>query len=104
MAVGSFEDHKIAIEYPARARPDVAERASRIAWQDIPAQWIRNADHDKAETAFFRINQGGTKIDPTERRILGARRSAVALAARAILRAGTGHNYWQAFDEPLEAK
>ncbi|MFJ7353555.1 DUF262 domain-containing protein [Phyllobacterium sp. NPDC097923] len=97
MAIGSFQDHKIAIDHPLNARKDVAERAARIAWQEIPAQWIRNADHDKAEKAFFRINQGGTKIDSTERRILAARHSATAFAARSILRAGTGHNYWKKF-------
>jgi hypothetical protein len=95
--VGSYRDHKLAIEFPNTARPDITERAARIGWQEIPAQWIRNADHDKAEKSFFRINQGGTKIDPTERRILSARRSATALAARAILRGGTGHHYWEKF-------
>ena len=100
--VGSYLDHQMAIEYPQNARPDVAERAARLGWQDIPAQWIRNADHDKAEKSFFRINQGGTKIDPTERRILNARRSATALSARAVLRAGTGHNYWDRFDEETQ--
>ena len=103
-AVGSYKDHQFAIEYPGNARADVAERAARIGWQDIPAQWIRNADHDKAEKSFFRINQGGTKIDPTERRILNARRSATALAARAILRAGTGHNYWEKFSSEVQSK
>ena len=103
-AIGSFRDHEIAIEYPKNARPDVAERAARIGWQEIPAQWIRNADHDKAEKSFFRINQGGTKIDATERRILAARHSATALTARAILRAGTGHNYWEKFSPETQLK
>jgi hypothetical protein len=103
-SVGSYRDHQLAIEYPDNARADIAERAARIGWQDIPAQWIRNADHDKAEKSFFRINQGGTKIDPTERRILAARRSATALAARAILRAGTGHNYWEKFSVETQKK
>lgn len=103
-SVGSFRDHQLASEYPQGARPDIAERAARIGWQDIPAQWIRNADHDKAEKSFFRINQGGTKIDPTERRILNARRSATALSARAILRAGTGHNYWGKFPPDTRAR
>jgi hypothetical protein len=100
--VGSYRDHELAIEYPGNARPDIAERATRLGWQEIPAQWIRKADHDKAEKSFFRINQGGTKIDPTEARILNGRRSATALAARAILRAGAGHNYWDKFTEETQ--
>ncbi|HEX3944000.1 MAG TPA: DUF262 domain-containing protein [Rhizomicrobium sp.] len=96
-AVGPYRDHELAIEEPHRVRPDIVARAARIGWQEIPAQWIRNADHDKAEKSFFRINQGGTKIDPTEARILAARKSATALAARAILRAGTGHSYWDKY-------
>ncbi|MGF3027754.1 DUF262 domain-containing protein [Methylobacterium aquaticum] len=102
--VGSYKAHKIAIEYPEDARPDIAARAARIGWQDVAVQWIRNADHDKAEKSFFRINQGGTKIDPTERRILNARASATALSARAILRRGTGHNYWDRFDRSNQVR
>jgi len=98
-AIGSYRDHEIAIEYPDNARVDVAERAARIGWHLIPAQWIHSADHEKAEKSFFRINQGGTKIDSTERRILSARDSATALSSRAILRAGTGHNYWKRFEK-----
>ncbi len=100
--IGSFKDHKIAIENPRAARQDIAERAARLGWQEIPAQWIRNADHDKAEKSFFRINQGGTEIDPIEARILKARKSAIALASRAILRAGSGHNYWEKFSPSVQ--
>lgn len=103
-SVGSYKDHKLAIDYPDTVRPDIVERASRIGWQEIPAQWIRSADHDKAEKAFFRINQGGTKIDPTEKRILSARGSPTALAARAILRGGTGHNYWKEFSNETQGE
>lgn len=103
-SVGSYRDHKIALEYPDRVSADIAERAGRIGWQNIPAQWIQTHDHDRAEKSFFRINQGGTKIDPTERRILNARGSATALSSRAILRAGSGHNYWDKFDTPTQLR
>lgn len=100
--VGSYQDHKMAIDYPQNARVEVAERAARIGWQEIQAQWIRNADHDKAEKSFFRINQGGTKIDVVEQRILKARSSASALSARAIMRGGTGNRYWNKFSETVQ--
>lgn len=95
--IGSYREHKDANERPDRARPEVLERAQRLGWQNIDVQWIRNADHGKAEKSFFRINQGGTKIDATEQRILLARTSATALASRSILRGGTGHSYWAKF-------
>lgn len=101
-AVGSYQDHRMAIDFPQSARADIAERAPRIGWQEIQAQWIRNADHDKAEKSFFRINQGGTKIEAVEQRILKARGSASALSARAIVRGGTGNTYWNKFDVDLQ--
>lgn len=104
LEIGSYDDHKLAIDHPTRARADIAERAQRIGWQEIQAQWIRNADHKKAESSFFRINQGGTKIDAVEQRILKARGSANALAARAITRGGTGNRYWNAFTEERQTE
>lgn len=100
--VGSYRDHKLALEYPDKVDAAIAVRAGRIGWQNIPAQWIQTHDHDRAEKSFFRINQGGTKIDPTERRIINARASATALASRAILRAGSGHNYWNKFNSDVQ--
>jgi hypothetical protein len=103
-SVGSYRDHKMALEYPDRVPAEIAERANRLGWQNIPAQWIQSHDHERAEKSFFRINQGGTKIDSTERRIINARGSATALASRAILRAGGGHNYWDKFSQGTQIK
>jgi hypothetical protein len=36
-------------------------------------------------------------IDPTELKLLKARKCPNALAARAIIRSGTGHKYWSKF-------
>lgn len=101
-SIGSYREHKDANERPDRAKPEVLERAQRLGWQNIDVQWIRSADHDRAEKSFFRINQGGTKIDATEQRILLARSSATALASRSILRGGTGHNYWAKFGADVQ--
>lgn len=91
--VGSYAEHKA--DNPRNA--DFAERAKLIAWHEIQVQWIRNADAASAENSFFRINQGGTTIDPTESRILNARGSATALASRSILTNGIGNAYWGKF-------
>jgi hypothetical protein len=101
-AVGSYRKHRDSLEYPERAEPDILERAQRFGWQNIEVQWIRTADATKAEKSFFRINQGGERIDATEQRILRARLSATALASRAILRGGTGHAYWKRFDSGVQ--
>lgn len=103
-AVGSYDEYELAREHPKRVREDIAERVTQFAWKAIPVQWIEKADHEKAEKAFFRINQGGTKIDAVERRILLARRSAAAMAARAILRRGTGNAYWEKFTPDVQEK
>lgn len=103
-AIGSYREHREAIENPDRARPAVLERAQRFGWQNIEVQWIRTGDAEKAEKSFFRINQGGERIDDTERRILEARTSATALASRAILRGGTGHNYWGKFNSGMQSR
>ena len=42
----------------------------------------------------FQINQSPTPVDPVEKRILKGRRSASAIATRAINRGGAGHKYW----------
>ena len=102
VSAGSYRDHKLALEYPDKVEARIAAQATRIGWQNIPAQWIQTHDPQRAEKSFFRINQGGTKIDPTERRILVARQSATALAARAILRAGGGHSYWDKFSGSIQ--
>lgn len=76
--VGSYEDHKKAIDNPNAVRADIAARALKLGWQNIDAQWIRNADLDKAEKAFFRVNKGGTKIDPKVECALAGRQDQAA--------------------------
>ena len=102
--VNSYRDHRLAAENPKGARPEILERASKFAFRNIEIQWIRNASVEQAKAAFFRINQGGVKIDSIETRILRANSSAVAIGARAITHAGTGHDYWERFDEQTSAK
>jgi hypothetical protein len=50
-----------------------------------------------AETSFFKINSQGTPLDETETLLIKNRRKPVAIGARAILRAGSGHKYWSTF-------
>lgn len=68
------------------------------------AQWVPATDAKSAENSFFKINQSATPIDPTERRILKSRRSASAVAARAITHGGTGHKYWSNYAQVNQQK
>jgi len=75
----------------------VVERARRLGRLAIQLQWVQG-DATKAEASFFKINQQATPIDATELRLLKSRKLPNALAARAIVRSGTGHKYWSYFE------
>jgi hypothetical protein len=85
------------------ATPLQIRRAKNVASISIITQSVRN-DAKHAEASFYRINQGGAVIDETEKEIIHARRRPEALAARALLRAGTGHRYWWAFGTEVKAQ
>jgi hypothetical protein len=104
-AVGSYHDLKAAGANPEGAAIELVHRASRLSFREIDAQWIRNATVVQARDAFFRINQGGSKIEDTELKILRAGSSPLAIASRAIARGGSGHAYWsQLEDEDARAE
>lgn len=56
-----------------------------------------------AEDSFYAINTQGTTLDETEEYLIRNRRKPVAIGARAIVRAGSGHAYWSAFGEKNQA-
>jgi hypothetical protein len=99
--VGSYQDHKDAIQHPDRFPPDVVARAKRLASLALQLQWVKG-DATKAEASFFKINQQAAPIDKTELRLLQSRNKPNSLAARAIIRAGTGHKYWSRFDPVVQ--
>jgi hypothetical protein len=100
--IGTYEEHKKAIQYPESSKPEVKQRAIRLGSVSIDVQWVPTTDLKRAEAAFFKINQAVTQIDPTELRILNARFSPPAIAARVIMRKATGHKYWGKFDAPIQ--
>lgn len=96
-SVGSFSDLKLALQNSDTASRDRLRLARNLSAFALQLQWV-NGESEKAETSFYRINQQATPIDPTELDIIKARRKPNALAARAFIRAGTGHKYWSSFD------
>jgi hypothetical protein len=97
-AIGSYDDHRLAIEHPDKVSEGVLARAKRLGSLAVQLQWVKG-DATKAEASFFKINQQAAPIDKTELRLLKARKFPNALAARAIVRSGTGHKYWSRFEE-----
>ena len=77
-------------------------RLVRLASNSFVAQWVPAVDAAGAEKSCFKINQSPTPVDPVESRILKDRKSASAIASRAINRGGVGHKYWPDFDSPKQ--
>lgn len=100
-AFGSYADHVKAIENPEAYGPDIVNRARRFARLSLDLQWVRG-DASKAEESFKRINQQAAMITPLELELINSRKKPNAIAARAILRRGTGHKYWKAFGPPTQ--
>lgn len=73
-------------------------RARKMATRQLSLQWVVG-DAEKAESSFFKINTQGTPLDKTEELLLRNRKRPIAIAARSILRAGTGHKYWSRFSD-----
>jgi len=99
--IGSYAEYIAHRANPASAPPKMQPRLSNLAVNTVIAQWVPATDARTAEDSFFKINQAATPIDATERRILRSRKSASAITARAITRAGTGHRYWSPFSQSI---
>ncbi|HTG37021.1 MAG TPA: DUF262 domain-containing protein [Thermoanaerobaculia bacterium] len=99
--IGSYQLLKSAAQNHDFADKTQELRAKNAGLLPIELQWVKGSAR-KAEASFFTINQSATAIHETELRIIKARRKPNAVAARAIIHAGTGHKYWSEF--PLETQ
>lgn len=91
--IGSFKHIETKIQ-----QGQIDDKASVIVSRGLPVQWV-NGDVEKAENSFFKINTQGTPLDEIEESLLRNRRKPIAIAARAVIRAGFGHKYWSMFSE-----
>lgn len=78
-------------------------RVGNLVTRALDLQWVPG-NAEVAEVSFFKINSQGTPLDDVEEMLLRNRRKAIAIASRAVLRAGTGHKYWSAFSDANQAK
>ncbi len=101
--VGTFAELKLALRNADTTPRDRLRLARNLSAFALQLQWV-NGEAEKAESSFFRINQQATPIDPTELDMIKARRKPNALAARAFIRAGTGHKYWSSFNNDAQVE
>lgn len=101
--IGTYSDLRQASVKPEKVPPDILNRAKNLGALAIQLQWVEG-DVKTAEKSFFKINQEAVPIDPTELKLLESRKKPNCIAARAIIRAGTGHKYWSKFPVENQAK
>lgn len=95
-AIGSYEDIVWAGANRDKADPNRVKIANIISARAIDLQWVPG-NASQAEASFFKINEAAAPLDSTEKRLLMARNKPMAIASRAIIRAGSGHKYWGKF-------
>ncbi len=94
--IGSWQ-HFLAKAENENLEPSERKKLNALITRGLPIQWVKG-DADKAESSFFKINTKGTPLDSIEELLLKSRKKPISIAARAIIRAGTGHRYWSSFD------
>ncbi|MES2679700.1 MAG: DUF262 domain-containing protein [Bacteroidota bacterium] len=94
--IGSYKEHVYAINNPDKVEKTLLGSAQRLATLTVQLQWVRG-DAKKAEASFFKINEQASPINDTEKKLLKSRKKPNSIAARAIIRSGTGHKYWSKF-------
>lgn len=73
-SVGSYQEYQGWKNNRSAAPPQMQKRLRNLADNSLVAQWVTANDPKSAEDSFFKINQKGTAINPTERKLLRSRR------------------------------
>lgn len=100
--IGSFKHVQSKLAQPD-IQNDEKKTLTAVISRALTIQWV-NGDAGKAEASFFKINTEGTPLDDIEEMLLKTRKKPISIAARSIIRAGTGHKYWSAFSQELSEK
>jgi hypothetical protein len=93
--IGRYSTFRSQVD-TAGADEAIRRRGQVLFTRALQLQWVQG-DASVAETSFFKINSQGTPLDETETLLIQNRRKPIAIGARAILRAGSGHKYWSKF-------
>ena len=87
--IGSYADLQKAIANPSMYGPDMVQRARALASRSLQLQWVVGS-FTVAEDSFIRINQQAANITPQELQLIRGRKRPDVIAARAIMRRGSG--------------
>lgn len=98
--IGSYQSFLDAAANQELAAPEKLKTALKLGILSVNIQWVQG-DSDKAQKSFFKINEKSTPISETEKALLKARKTPYAIASRAIMRSGTGHQYWSKYQDEI---
>lgn len=97
--VGSY----VEIKHATNPSPERLRFSTNLAAGGVTLQWVPG-DASSAEKSFHTINTAQTPIGDLEVRLIRDRRSPNAIAARALVQAGTGQYYYSAFPAPAQER
>lgn len=95
LEVGRYSDLSKALS-DDNLSPERIKWAANIS-RSVTTQTV-TGDAETAQHSFITINQRSVQIDETERYMIEARHKPHVIAARALVRSATGHQYWWKFD------
>lgn len=90
--VGSY----VEIKHSINPAPERVRYSTNLGVGGVTLQWVRG-DASSAERSFHTINTAQTPIGDLEYRLIRDRRCPNAIAARALVQAGTGQHYPSTF-------
>ena len=100
--IGSFREIMEICKNPSISNNEQKKQyAKNLGALALQLPWVEG-NASKAEDSFLKINQLATKISNAELELIQNREYAYAIAARAIVRAGKGFNYWSSFEQKVQ--
>ena len=99
--IGSFKDYQNARRNSSGVEQYILDNVKNLGSIALQIQWVEG-DSATAEKSFLKINQSATPISNAELELIQSRKMPYAIAARAIMRAGKGHNYWSGFNKEIQ--
>ncbi|MGA7160153.1 MAG: DUF262 domain-containing protein [Bacteroidota bacterium] len=96
--IGEFKDYA-DIKSKKHSNSSFALKARQLFQIGVPVQYLEADSGKSAENTFLKINREPVKINDTELTLIECRNKPNAIATRAIVNSGTGHEYWSKFSK-----